>query len=916
MELRGLRPLAVVLPLFTVLWAAPAGAADKQFESPHVHPIAVTPDGSRLLAVNTPDHRLEVFNLSSGSPVLEGEVMVGIEPVTVRARTNTEAWVVNHVSDSICIVDLNTLTVVRTLLTQDEPTDVAFAGSPLKAFVCASQRDMIQVFDMTDLTAAPVNIPLDASDPRALAVSMDGTKVYVGIFESGNETTVVPEATVDTTLGLPPPVPPMDSTLATPPKVSLIVRHNGTHWVDELIRSWDTWITYRLYDNDVIEIDVASLTVTQSFKKVGTHIFGLAVNPVTGRLYVSNTESLNEIRFEPNLDGHFTRARVTTIDPGTATVTPVHLNQHINYGNPAGDATERSLSLGLPMDVTVNVTGDTVYVAAMGSNKVGVLDANGNLIKRINVGPGPTGLALDPLRSRLYVLNRHFGDISVVNLATDAVSTVELGFDPTPITTQVGRTLFYSTTNSSAHGDIACASCHIFTNMDGLAWDLGNPRGQMIPPPQPQSGTMHPMKGPLVTQALKGLPGTFPLHWRGDRANLQTFNPAFVSLQGRPDTLSTFDFSLFQEFLFSVNYPPNPNRNLDGSLQNPGSGPNPTTGETLFFTGGLVGGSNCDFCHHMPTGTSGLIFPKGAIVENQPFETPQFRNLYEKDGFTPSQPWTKNGFGFTHEGNEASIFTFTFRPIFTFHNDQERYDVESFLHRFDTGTHAAVGQQLTMDGTNEATYSARLSTLIAVADAGDCDVVAKGEKNGLHRGWKYESGTIDWASDRSWEPHATTAELLALAGPGTEITFTAVVPGCGDRLGLDRDNDFWYDRDEIDAGTNPADPLSVPTVLAVPPDDPVAVTPALEQAFPNPAGGSGTQFAWSIPAQGAVSLRVYDVQGRLVRTLVDQGVMGAGRHEESWDLRDDHGRRVEGGIYFLKLVTSGKNLGQRVVVLQ
>src|SRR5262245_23186750 len=77
------------------------------FELGHVHPVALSPDGTRLFVVNTPDMRLSVFSLVTGSPVLEKEIPVGIEPVAVAARDNNEVWVVNNVSDDVSIVDVS-----------------------------------------------------------------------------------------------------------------------------------------------------------------------------------------------------------------------------------------------------------------------------------------------------------------------------------------------------------------------------------------------------------------------------------------------------------------------------------------------------------------------------------------------------------------------------------------------------------------------------------------------------------------------------------------------------------------------------------------------------------------------------------------------------------------------------------------
>ena len=126
------------------------------FETPHVAPLALTPDESRLLAVNTADGVLEVLDATGASPTPLFAVPVGVDPVAVRARTDDEAWVVNHVSDSISIVDLTTGHVRATLDTHDEPCDVVFAGLPERAFVSCSQANTVLVFDPATSTAPPL----------------------------------------------------------------------------------------------------------------------------------------------------------------------------------------------------------------------------------------------------------------------------------------------------------------------------------------------------------------------------------------------------------------------------------------------------------------------------------------------------------------------------------------------------------------------------------------------------------------------------------------------------------------------------------------------------------------------------------------------------------------------------------------
>ena len=185
------RSSRVAITLLLALAAAgTARSGYVNFESSHVHPIDLTPSGDRLLVVNTPDALLEIFSVQGdGSLDPKGSVPVGLEPVTVIARSDTEAWVVNNLSDTISIVDLTALVTVDTLAVGDEPVDVAFAEG--RAFVAVSQEDAVKVYNLADLTAPPIVVPLFGRDVRALAVSNDGSKVYVGLLRSGNQTAVV-----------------------------------------------------------------------------------------------------------------------------------------------------------------------------------------------------------------------------------------------------------------------------------------------------------------------------------------------------------------------------------------------------------------------------------------------------------------------------------------------------------------------------------------------------------------------------------------------------------------------------------------------------------------------------------------------------------------------------------------------------
>ena len=93
----------------------------------------------------------------------------------------------------------------------------------------------------------------------------------------------------------------------------------------------------------------------------------------------------------------------------------------------------------------------------------------------------------------------------------------------------------------------------------------------------------------------------------------------------------------------------------------------------------------------------------------------------------------------------------------------------------------------------------------------ECDLVVKGTLGGLARGWYYRPALNNFQGDRAAEAPLTDAQLRLISQtPGQMLTYTCVPPGSGQRIGVDRDDDGFFDRDEIDAGSDPADPLSTP----------------------------------------------------------------------------------------------------------
>ncbi len=805
------------LPLLLAALAPAATAAAQpsyaNYESPHVHPVRLSADGSRLYAVNTPDGRLAVFSLANPSvPLLLGEIPVGLEPVSVAPLTADEVWVVNHLGDSVSVVSIPQRTVLETIPCADEPADVVLAGSPQRAFVAVSASNEVRVFDVAT-RALLQTVPIFGKDPRALAVSADGTKVWAVVTESGNGTTVL------LTSDSPPQDPPTNPAIPSPPQVSRIVASTDP--------AYAAVIPYTLPDTDVVEIDANTGAILASYPAVGTLNFGLAPRPGTDELWVANTEARNLVLFEPVLRGHAVDNRVTRIVTGPApTVSPFDLNPGLDYSlfpNPAALST----ALAQPVDLAWDPAGTTLYVAAFGTDRIGVLDPTGAVVDRIEIGPapgtavdprtkrGPRGLAHHPSQPRLYVLNRLSQTLQTVDTVSRTVLSegALAASDPEPWFVREGRGFLYDA-KLSGNGTMACAACHIDSNFDGLAWDLGNPGGPMqfvpnffnpLPTLIPSGYLMHPMKGPMTTQSLKGLSGTTPFHWRGDRADLAAFNAAFSDLLGG-SPIPSGDMADYAAFVDTIRYPPNPNRGLDDALPATLLGGDPAAGETFFQSGIFIPANpsvTCVVCHALPTGTSRTIAPNGFLQQSQSFKVPHLRNLYEKVGFERAPGPQRSGFGFRHDGEADTILTFLQKPVFqtlaanTAAAAIDRQNLQAFLLCFDTGTKPAVGYGRTVTQANATSppVDADFTLLAAQQAAGACDLVAKGIADGEPRGWLYSGGAFlpDLAAGAplTW----TDMQNAAVAGSST-FTLLGVPVGSGQRIGIDRDLDGVLDGDE------------------------------------------------------------------------------------------------------------------------
>ncbi|MBM4233947.1 MAG: hypothetical protein FJ160_07175 [Gammaproteobacteria bacterium] len=838
-----------------------AAASVVVFESGPVRPLALSADGQRLFVTNAPANCLEIYAVEDDALRLVSAISVGLEPVAVAERNANEVWVVNHLSDSVSVVRLDgTPRVLRTLQVGDEPRDIVFAGANRdRAFITAANRGQnrpgfnssslvtsgagradVWVYDAAQLddslNGKPVTVlTLVADVPRALAVSNDRRTVYAGVFMSGNRSTVLHRDALNT----PKPGVSTSADGVQAPGTGLIVRFDGAAWRDEARNDWSSRVKFNLPDEDVFAIDAAATTpaVTARFAGVGTTLFNMAVNPADGRLFVSNTESFNEVRFEgsgrrgnSSVRGRIAESRVSLITPSSGAVASVHLNRHVNFALPQGSslpAADKARSLSQPTALVFSANGETLFSAAFGSAKVAALPTAAlgagtytpDVSRQIEVPAGPAGLALNAAGNRLYVYSRIAHAVSVVDVANRNLLTTRSLFSPESTAVKEGRRFLYDANLSSANGTVSCASCHVFGDLDHLAWDLGNPDDRMqtnpnayLPLSPRTTPRFHPLKGPMTTQTLRGMKGHGPLHWRGDRtgttralvrgqtesleeAAFKEFNSAFVALMGRETPLSTAQMQAFTDFVMQLSNPPNPVRALDNSLT-----ADENAGRDIYMNFPITLLGSCDNCHRLrPTsgqfGTGGLMtFEGGRISEN--FKVPQLRNVYTKAGMfgfsgdnSISTGAQIRGFGFSNDGAVDTLDNFFRDPVFLFPPPaaDSRRQVIAFTMAFDTDFLPVVGQQVTWRPGAESVVESRLTLLREQAQVTSprraCDLIARASVNGTAHSALLQS-------DGSWSMRGggtlTDSQLRELATVTQPITFTCMPPGTGRRAALDQ----------------------------------------------------------------------------------------------------------------------------------
>ncbi len=153
------------------------------------------------------------------------------------------------------------------------------------------------------------------------------------------------------------------------------------------------------------------------------------------------------------------------------------------------------------------------------------------------------------------------------------------------------------------------------------------------------------------------------------------------------------------------------------------------------------------------------------------------------------------------------------------------------------------------------------------------------------------AGDVQVPGTTGWQNWATVSTTVNLTAGVQTMRFVAVTDG------------FNLNRFDFVDFT----PTDVP--------GPRAAGHVLHPCHPNPFNPA-TTIVYELGSPATVDLDVYDVSGRLVRTLVAAEAVGAGRHEVRWDGRDESGKAAPAGVYFYRLDADGYSETRRMALVK
>ena len=526
--------------------------------------LALIDGGKRLLTANQTSGSVSLVDISTGK-VLH-EIATGNKPAGIAASRDGKSVVVTHwygYDAAIVAIEGNKLSVVGRVEVGPEPRGVAISPDGKMAYVAVGvANEVVGVEIAGQKVAGRVAVGLE---PRNVAITPDGKTLVVCNARSQN--------------------------------ISLI--------------------------------DLASFKKLRDLDISGDNLRQTVISPDGQYAYLVNMKNRGFATTRNNIDiGWVLGQRITRV-PISAGSDGVYETISLD---PQGDAAADVYGVALGGDgkyMAVSSSGtheiflfrqdqETLPWRPNGSRDLmaAELIRDKKRLKRINVGGRPMEMQFGPDGKTLFIANYFGNSVQVMDAEKGAVvSTIALGGPEKPGQVRQGEMLFFDA-EWSFNKWYSCATCHSDGHTNGLDFDTMNDGWHDF-------STRHD-KSRKKVPTMRRVAFTAPWTWHGwqkslDEAMIESFTK---SMQGNEP--SDEQVKAIVAYITSLDFPPNPFRNKDGSLTEAAQ-----RGKKVFESAKAA----CNKCHSGPELTDGKIYDVGLDEPGSRYQghnPPSLRGVYDK----------------------------------------------------------------------------------------------------------------------------------------------------------------------------------------------------------------------------------------------------------------------------------------------
>jgi YVTN family beta-propeller protein len=511
------------------------------------------------------------------------------------------ALTANATSDTVSLVDLEAGKVLAETPVGKRPFCVALTKDGARGLVSNQWSNTVTLLAVSPTALrATTTLPI-GDEPRGVAIAADGSRAFVAL--AGEDAVAVVDMQAAKVL--------KKVEVGTEPW-HLALTHDGKRLAVGNARSQDMTV-----------LDASTLETLHTVRLRGRNARHVAISPDDTWAYVPHISERGRPATKQNIDlgwvvgNRLTRCPLKEEGPREAIALDTR-------GKAVGDVDGLAVSPdGNLLALTAGGTHELVllrnplpFVAYGGPDDHIEPDLlrDTQRFRRVPLGGRPLGVKFRPDGRTAAIANYLSNAIQIVDTETAQVTkTISLGGPPAPSLERKGEALFYDA-NRSFNQWYSCNSCHVEGHTNGANFDTFN------------DGSY---ETPKKTLSLRGVSKTGPWTWHGWRKTLRELvhDSMTKSMQG-PEP-SEEDLDALTAFLNTLDWRPNPNRKVGGSLSMAAK-----RGEAVFNAKG------CQACHAGPNYTAegaysvGLESP-GDVYKG--FNPPPLRGVYNR------APYLHNG---------------------------------------------------------------------------------------------------------------------------------------------------------------------------------------------------------------------------------------------------------------------------------